>query len=173
MDKFAVDFNSLVPKIDRPKEYRLADVQDKIEKVAFDVVRFRDADDTEQLWKIEQREDGPVIVALYDENTGTLSAESSNEGWQAIPDKKAACVHLYYKGEPIVKLAAKDLSIPADEVNIAARWIPEQLVKDSDFRSHVLRMANDPSLSKKFPELNKTAKDLRIARIAEKIKAAS
>jgi hypothetical protein len=170
MEKFALDYNSLVTKIERPKEYRLADVKDRIERVAFDVVRFRDNEDTEQLWRIDERDDGPVIVALYEE--GEKTSESSEKKWEVLPDKKASCLHIYYKGDPIVKLATEDIGLPDAELEVIARWLPHRLEEDDRLRQLILDKSGDEELTRKYPELKGSAANLRTVKMAEQIRAA-
>jgi len=172
MEKFALDYNSLVTKIDRPKEYKLADVKDQIERVAFDVVRFRENEDTEQLWRIDERDDGPVIVALYEEGTPEMTSESSEKKWEALPDRKASCLHIYYKGDPIVRLAAGDIGLPDDELEVVARWLPNRLEEDDRLRQLILDKSGDENLTRKYPELKATAISLRTIKMAEQIRTA-
>ncbi len=120
-DKFTVNFDRLAETVTPQRAYRLKDVEHRIEKVAYDLVRFRENEDTDQLWKIEDGGDGPVIVALYGED-GSLPKVESKRDWDVIPDKTA--MHFYYKGEPLVSLSSAQLGIPESEFNIAGRWLP-------------------------------------------------
>ena len=156
-DKFTVDFDHLTQTLlPKKRAYRLADVEDRIERVAYDLVRFRDNADTEQLWKIEEGTDGPVIVALYDEEGKT--AEASPRNWDAIPDKKA--VHVFYKGEPLVSLSSQELGIPVEEFGIVRRWLPRKLEVDQDLQKALLsKVASNGRelIAQRFPELRKVA----------------
>jgi hypothetical protein len=152
MNKFAFDYNELNKKLNAPKAYRLSDVQDKIEKVAFDVVKFK-SDDLAGLWKIEDTADGPVIVALYDEN---VTKTASINDWKTISDKEAN-IHVFYKGEPINKFAASAYGIDASSVG----WIADKLKEDYKFRASFLKTltASDRELLlKKYPELGREDK---------------
>ena len=158
MDKFLVDFTKLDTKMNGPKVLKLADVQDKIQKVAFDVVRFRDNADTDQLWRIEDSNDGPVIVAMYDteqlaDEGKVAEASASSSGWDAIADS-ASSVNVFYKGEAIKRIAASDVGI--DDVSLLCRWLPEKLASDQGFRSALVsdmpKESRDFLLSK-YPEL--------------------
>ena len=63
MNKFAVDYNSLESELTpRPQYFRYDDVKDRLRKVAFDVVRFKDGDDISGLWQIQQTDEGEVIL---------------------------------------------------------------------------------------------------------------
>ena len=159
-DKFTVDFNRLTQTLLPKRAYRLADVENRIEKVAYDLVRFRDNQDTDQLWKIQDSVDGPVIVALYGDD-GSLSVVSEQEeknDWEAIPDKKA--MNIYYKGEPLVSLSSSDLGIPVDEFSVARRWMTKKLASDEQLQIALLAKAPRRSrklIAQRFPELTKVA----------------
>ena len=93
MDKFTVDFTNLDKKINGKKVYKLSDVNHIIRKVAFDVVRFTQNEDTEKLWKIEDSADGPVIVAMYDDDSEGLTVTASDKtftDWKVIADGDSA-----------------------------------------------------------------------------------
>jgi hypothetical protein len=158
-DKFTVDFDHLTQTLlPQKRAYRLADVEDRIERVAYDLVRFRDNADTDQLWKIEQGTDGdPVIVALYGEDGSLKTSESSTKkDWDAIPDKKA--VHIFYKGEALVSLSAQELGIPAEEFGLVRRWLPRKLETDSGLQKALLSKVASSGralIAQRFPELSK------------------
>ena len=161
-DKFTVDLDSVAKTLLPTKRaYRLSDVKDRIEKIAYsDLVRFRDNQDTDQLWKIQESPEGPVIIALYGDD-GSIKAESNTQpksDWEAIPDKKA--MHIFYKGEPLVTLSSLDMGIPVSEFDIARRWIPEKLASDVGLQKALLGKASLPVrklIAQRFPELTKVA----------------
>ena len=155
-DKFTIDFDSLAQRVLPKRAYRLADVENRIERVAYDLVRFRDNEDTDQLWKVQEGPEGPVIVALYGDD-GSLTTQSQKD-WEAVPDKTA--MHIYYKGEPIISLGANDLGIPAEEFGIARRWLPTKLAESEDLQKLLLGKATKPVrklIAQRFPELTKVA----------------
>jgi len=158
-DKFTVDFDRLAERVVPQQTHRLRDVEHRIERVAYDLVRFRENEDTDQLWKIEDGGDGPVIVALYGDDGSLLKTESSTKKvWEVIPDKTA--MHFYYKGEPLVSLSSEQLGIPEDEFNIAGRWIPQKLASDERFQTLLLNTVSRTSrvhIAQRFPELTKVA----------------
>jgi hypothetical protein len=157
VDRFSINFDELSKTVAKPQNtYRLADVGHKIEKVAYDLVRFRDNQDTDQLWKIEETSDGPVIVALYGDN-GQLTSESKTD-WDAVPHKQA--MHIFYKGEPLAVFSAVDLGIPASEFSVARRWLPKKLASDQGIQKAIfekLPNSNRVAIAKRFPELTKVA----------------
>ena len=154
MDKYSVDFTNLNKKINSPKSYKLADVQHLLVKVAFDVVRFRENEDTTQLWQIEDSVDGPVIVAMYDGIAEeSLTAEASVKDWDVIADGEAGA-NVFYKGEAIKRIAAADMGI--DDVHLLCRWLPDKLASDESLRSSLLKDMSTESrklLLSKYPEL--------------------
>lgn len=158
-DKFTINFGQLAEKVVPQQTYRLRDVEHRIEKVAYDLVRFRDNEDTDQLWKIEDSNDGPVIVALYGDDGSLLKTESNaKKMWEVIPDKKA--MHFYYKGEPLVSLSSEQLGIPENEFNIAGRWMPQKLASDEQLQTLLLNKINTAGrvhIAQRFPELTKVA----------------
>jgi hypothetical protein len=169
MDKYSVDFDSLATNLLRKKVYLLSEVENQIEKVAFDVVRFRDNKDTDLLWKVQEGPEGPVIVALYDDNTGSLMSKDSNsepqqkKDWEAVSDKKTASVHLFYKSEPVIRIQASEVGIPTEEIDILARWLPEKLQTNPELQTNILkRMAksNREIFVDKYPELRKAAANI-------------
>jgi hypothetical protein len=137
MDKFTVDLNNVASRQTRPKVYRLDDVADQIEKVAFDVVRFKEEDDSTKLWQIQDTPDGKVIVSLYDVNAEPMKTESE---WRAIPDKQAS-VHIFRNGEPVVRLAAEDLGVPEEEVSLLCQWLPKKLSESKELQRMILKRA--------------------------------
>jgi hypothetical protein len=158
-DKFTINFDHLAERVVPQQTYRLRDVEHRIERVAYDLVRFRENEDTDQLWKIEDGSDGPVIVALYGDDGSLLKTESSTKKvWEVIPDKTA--MHFYYKGEPLVSLSSEQLGIPESEFNIAGRWIPQKLASDERFQELLLNTVNRAGrvhIAQRFPELTKVA----------------
>ena len=161
MDKFSLDYGHLSDSLEESgrKQFRLDDVKDRIEKVAFNVVRFRDNSDIDDLWEVRETNDGPVIVALYDDD-----GRKADGDWSAVSDVKTASVHVYYKGDPLVRIAAKDLNIPADEVRMLARWLPDKLATDEGTQAFVLSYAGPQgleSIKSQYPELRKVAQASR------------
>jgi hypothetical protein len=154
-DKFTVDLDRLAQGMLPKRAYRLADVEHRIERVAYDLVRFRDNEDTDQLWKIQDSPDGPVIVALYGEDGGL---KESKGDWETIPDKNA--MHIYYKGEPLTSLSSEQLGIPVGEFNIARRWLPRKLASDESLQILLLEQiprSGRKLIAQRFPELTKVA----------------
>lgn len=141
------------------KMYRLADVQDKIEKVAFDVVRFRESDGLENLWVVEERDGEKVLVAMYEEDENPLSQKeataATNTDWAVIPDK-AGNINVFYKQEPITRLAVTQLGIAAEDVGLVSRYLPQKLATDRSMARSLLKTLDQSErtvLFSKHPEL--------------------
>lgn len=129
------DFSGLEDKVAQKKFYKLSDVQDRIEKVAFDVVRFKDSDSLEHLWQIQNTPDGDVIVAMYEEDDAQLESRGH---WKAMADKENS-INVFYKGEPIVRLAISSLGIPVEEAHSVCRYLPNTLASDSSMVKSLLK----------------------------------
>lgn len=153
MSKFAIDYSKLEGKVYK-KAYRLSDVQDKIEKVAFDIVKFKDGDDASNLWQIQSADDGEYIVALY-ENEKEMKTTAS-VGWEVAIVKSAGALQVSYKGDPIVQIASSKLGIPAAELDKVKEYLPAKLAENKKLVSALLKEVS-PSVKKsilnKYPEL--------------------
>lgn len=157
MDKFSLNYESLQSSISQPKMYKLADVKEKLEKVAFDVVRFMDgSEDIDKLWKIQQADDGnEFIVAMYNDE-GTLEASAEKNEWHAAMNKTASHITVFYKGEPLTKVAASAFDANPEEVSALCRHLPKKLATD---KSLTMALLNDLSeeersaLRERHPEL--------------------
>jgi len=151
MSKDTIDYSSLNNTFHK-KAFRLADVKNQLETVAFDIVRFKDGDKGAQLWQIQSADDGEYIVALYQSE----EEEKTASPWTASINKLAGELHVSYKGEPLVKVAASKLGIPANQLNQVSSYLPEKL---SSNKKLVLALLNQLPVSaknaalKKYPEL--------------------
>ncbi len=157
MSKTSLDYSSLENKLNtsNKKVYKLADVQHKIRKVAFDVVRFIDGSDIEGLWKVDKTPDGECIVALYDESEGLEKTASTLSEWKVLLSKQND-LHVFYKNEPIVRLASQDLGIPEEEINLVPTYLPEKLANNSKLVRGLLNQLSESErqeLYNKYPEL--------------------
>lgn len=151
------DIAAMDKNVNAKKFYRLADVKDKIEKVAFDVVRFKDSDDFSNLWVVENHNGEDVIVAMYDDEP--LESKSSTEkqaSWQALPDRTRSSVTVFYQGNPIRKIALKDMGYESDQAQLICRTLKQKLASDVSFRNKFMRdlpnqVRND--IFDRYPEL--------------------
>jgi hypothetical protein len=175
----SLDWEILEQTLNAPKVYKLAEVKHRIEKVAFDIVRFRDNDDTQQLWRIEDRDDGPVIVALYDESGALAEVKplKSESEWDTLVDKKTASIHLYRNEEPVMTVTAAQLRVPVEELDSMARWLPQKLA-DQSFVNQFVRFVKRNNRDEETPSLVAMASQIQqrskeaLASAAERIKKA-
>ena len=152
MSKFSVDFTGLEDKLLK-KSYRLADVKDQIEVVAFDIVRFKDSDKRADLWQVQSAEDGDYILTQY-ENAPENVKTASFTPWEVVPAQNG--LNFYYKGDPIVRLAASKLGIPVEEIPSAERYLPKSLATNKNLVAALLSELPETAKSavlNKYPEL--------------------
>jgi len=137
------------------KSFYLKDVKDKIEKVAFDIVKFTD-DDFDKLWQIQSSEDGDYIVALYnDEEEKKISNASLRNEWDVMISN-ANEINIIYKGEVLTKLAAKELGFNEKDLRLVKDYLPKKLSSNKNLVSKLLKDMSEPvrrSIQNRFPEL--------------------
>ena len=152
MPKISIDYSSLATQITK-KAYRLADVKDQLETVAFDIVRFKDGDKGAELWQVQNASDGDYIVALYDEEEAEKTAAST---WSVLVSKGGNDLQISYKGDPLVRLSAAKLGIPSSELHKAEQYLPERLATNQKLVKALLSELTDAArqeVSKRYPEL--------------------
>lgn len=146
------DYENIDKKMNAQKIIRLADVADKIERIAFDVVRFRDSEGLDKLWVIQDNDGEQVLVAMYDDDQSLEPKTAS--AWESIADTSG--VNVYYKGEPIKRLAMSSLGLSDEEAPSISRMLPAKLASDSDLTRSLLNGMSDTDrkvLFEKYPEL--------------------
>lgn len=151
MSNNKIDYNSLSNKIYK-KAYKLSDVKDRIEKVAFDVVRFKDGDNGANLWQIQSSDDGDYIVSMYEDD----SIEKKSSDWTVSLMKLAGCLSFHYKGDPIVKVACNKLGLNSDELSKVESVLPEKLASNKKLVAALLKELTTPvkeEVLRKYPEL--------------------
>ncbi|HUU88834.1 MAG TPA: hypothetical protein VMX17_13935 [Candidatus Glassbacteria bacterium] len=116
MDKYKINLDNLGKQISAPKMIKHADVKDRLKKVAFDVVVFRD--NPEKLWQIVDGDDGgQYIVAMYGDETPSISKSSAGEvenPWSVEVSCTKTSATIFYKDTPVsnvdlVKNAVSDV----------------------------------------------------------------
>lgn len=150
MSKFPVDYSHLEDKLFK-KAYRFSEVKDRLETVAFDVVRFKDGDEASKLWQVQTSDDGDYIVTLYEEPETVKEAK-----WEVVLSKTAKAINVFYKGDPIVKIAANRLGIPENELSSVERYLPARLSQNSKLVQALLSELPEPTKNavlNKYPEL--------------------
>lgn len=150
MQNFSIDYNELQDNLGKKKAYKLSTVKDRIVKIAFDIVRFQDADSLDKLWQIQNQDGEDYIVALYnmDDNDIKVStaADTSNaqNPWNVLIDKSGSTVNVFYHNTPLTKLSLSAFGIAAEESNLIKSYLPNKLASDDKFRnSFISSLIND------------------------------
>jgi len=154
MSKFSLDYQQLENTLLK-KAYPLDEVKERIERVAFDVVRFKDGDESSNLWQIQEADDGSYIVAIYEENP-VETTKTASLPWEVLVSTASKTLHFFYKGEAITKIAFSQLGIPSDEVGLAQRYLPRSLAENKNLVAALLSNLDHHSkaqLLAKYPEL--------------------
>ena len=157
MPKYSLDYSKLATQITK-KAYRLSDVKDQLETVAFDIVRFKDGDKGADLWQVQSADDGDYIVALYDDEAegSEKTATASSNPWDVFVSKDGKTLQVSYKGDPLVRFASSKLGIPPQEMRQAAEYLPEKLASNKKLVKALLSELNEVArleVSKRYPEL--------------------
>lgn len=151
--KSTLDYNQLENKIDK-KHYKLADVKDKLIKVAFDIVRFKDSDKAADLWQIQAGDDGEYIVALYQKDDDTVEKTANN--WSVYVNKFASSMEICYKGESLVSVASSKLGMTLEDLEKAKNYLPLKLAQNKDLVKVILNDLDKTTKNQvfnKYPEL--------------------
>jgi len=154
MANFSIDYDNLHKTINT-KTYRLDEVKHRLEKVAFDVVRFKDSNDIDELWQIQSADDGSYIVAKYNEDSAETKKASQDKTWDVLVSQ-AGYIHLYYCGTPLAKFAASDLGLSTEDLSTVKRFLPEKLATDKSFVKALLSTldgSTEQSILQSYPEI--------------------
>lgn len=151
LDKHGVDYNKLHDALFK-KAYRLSDVRDQLESVAFNIVRFKSDDNASRLWEVSSADDGDYIVSLYEEGE---DKKAEGNAWEVSLSKTAEALDIFYKGDPIIRIAASKLGIPSEELKSIPRYLPAKLAENKKLVQALLS------------ELPLTAKQLVLAKYPE------
>jgi hypothetical protein len=152
MLKYTIDYANLENSIYK-KAYRLDEVKDKIVKVAFDIVRFKDDDNRANLWQVQNSDDGDYIIAMYEPEEENEKVVNS---WNVKVNKSAGILQVSYKGDPIVSLASNKLGIPTNELSDVESYLPEKLASNKKLVKYLLNELNESvrnNVITKYPEL--------------------
>jgi hypothetical protein len=154
MANFSINYDDLHKTVSN-KTYRLDEVKHRLEKVAFDLVRFKDATDPDELWEIQSADDGQYIVARYTDAITETKKASKDKTWDVLVSQ-SGYIHLYYCGTPLVKFAASDLGLSNDDLSTVKRFLPEKLATDKAFVRALLSTLNESekqSVLQSHPEI--------------------
>lgn len=157
MDKFAVNYNTLEDTME-PKQqvFRLSEVKHRLTKVAFGVVKFTDDDDVSGLWEVQQTDDGEYIVAMYDESSVSDTPQSKTSSWKALSYADNNNIQIFYKDEPVAKVALASMGISAEDAPSVARYLPSSLDSNKTLVAGLLgglTAEERTALLVKYPEL--------------------
>lgn len=150
MSKFLLDYSKLENRLCK-RAYRLSDVKDQLETVAFDIVRFKDADKGADLWQVQSADDGEYIVALYQPDEEKIAVV-----WDVRLSKTAGELQISYKGDPLVRIAASRLGIPRAELGKVEEYLPTKLASNKKLVQALLRELPESTKKEvlnKYPEL--------------------
>lgn len=153
MPNFSVNYSNLNNVLNK-KTYKLSEVKDRLEKVAFDVVRFKDSDNGAELWQIQSSDDGDYIVSVYQEEEAINKLASYKSEWEVIPSK--GNLNFFYKGEPILKTAASSLGLNEEDSALLKDYLPKKLSENKKLVSLIFNQLDKNSKNKilqKYPEL--------------------
>jgi hypothetical protein len=148
--KNSIDYSGLANKIYK-KAYKLSDVKDQLETVAFDVVRFKDSDKSADLWQVQSADDGDYIVALYQ-----TEEEVKTALWEVSLNKTAGDLQISYKGDPLVRMSAGKLGIPYSEFYKVEEYLPSKLASNKRLVKALLNELPESAKKEvlsKYPEL--------------------
>lgn len=136
MEKFELDFNFLGKAVDPDKSrIPLKGNEDRIVKVALDMVRFKDGG-PEELWQIQSNDDGEFLVRTFDVSEEEV-IKSSN--WKVLLDKKEENITIAYQNVPIKRIACADYSINnIKEALLLRDTIYDRLNNDNKFVKHLI-----------------------------------
>lgn len=155
MSNFDIDYNSLsssVKYIDK-EVFKLSDVKSRIERFAFDIVKFKDGT-SDELWQIQNSDDGDYIVAKYEIDELKEASKEENK-WDVIINASQE-INVFYNKYPITKIAAAQLGILAEDLNTVKNFLPNKLATDKNFVKSFLNSLEETSKSsllKLYPEL--------------------
>jgi len=151
MLKFKVYYSGLENTIYK-KAYRLSDVKDQIERVAFDIVKFKDNDKGAELWQVQSADDGDYIVAIYNpEDEEKVASE-----WEVSVNKISCDLQVSYKGDPLMRVASTKIGIPRNELGKVEQYLPKKLADNKKLVKALLNELNESAKKEvlsKYPEL--------------------
>lgn len=150
MPKHILDYDAILTNSVNRQTYKLSEVKHRLEKVAFDIVRFKDSD-VDELWQVQSADDGDYIVAKYQDAPEDQTKTASAKTWDVVIADSA--INIFYKGHPVMKIAA---SSDADQLATIKRFLPNKLATDKTFVSALLNSISTTakaSLLRQYPEL--------------------
>lgn len=157
MPKISLDLSGVADTLDK-KRFKFSEVSHKFEKVAFDVYRLKTASDMSELWQIQNNDDGDYIVAVYNDEDEMVEkvakTASLNSPWSVV--SKNADLHIFYKNDHCVKLAASSLGFGEADTSLVVRYLPQKLAENKDLVKALMKGIDKGTLEQllvKYPEL--------------------
>lgn len=156
--KTDIDYNKLDNTLNK-NFYKLEDVKDRLIKICFDVVRFKDAD-PEELWQIQNSDDGDYIVARYEapsEKEELPAKTASSSPWDVSIDNNKH-LHIFYKNYQVAKLKASTLGLENTDLDAVKSFLPKKLASDQSLVNSLLNTLSTTEkfqLLRTFPEITK------------------
>jgi hypothetical protein len=158
MANVGFDFNVLKNLYDRNR-IKLSEVSHRIEKVAFDIVRFRDGDEAAKLWQVQSADDGDYIVALYSDPSESVEKTASAKepsSWAVEVSADHKYVDVFYKRDHVTKLSLASLGIPSEEAHLLPKYLPKKLAESKSFSTKLIKSAGkevQEYIVSQYPEL--------------------
>ena len=135
-----------------PKKIEFENNKHLFTKLAFDVFRLNSSP-VESLWELQECEDGKqYLVATYSEE----GPKEIVGDWNALTNKEASIVVLYYKDFPLHKFAATDFGFNKSDAHVFKQMIVNLANSDQAFVKKIIDLQPEDKkevLSKQFPEL--------------------
>jgi hypothetical protein len=119
------------------RAYKVSEVEDKIEKIAADIVKFKDDDNEAHLWEIQSSDDGDYIVALYD--TQEIEKKADYNPWKVVVDEKSKIIDVYYENDFVKRFASNELPIPESEFGFAKKYFAKSLATNKTLSSALIK----------------------------------
>lgn len=155
MSNFDIDYNGLsssVKYIDK-EIFKLSDVKHRIERFAFDIVKFKDGT-SDELWQVQNSDDGDYIVAKY-EIDEPKEASKEEVKWDVVVNA-AKEINIFYNNYPVVKVASDQLGVLDEDLDTVKNFLPNKLASDKNFAKSLINTLDETSKSsllKLYPEL--------------------
>ena len=132
-NQISIDLSKVAQVVNGQKIFRHAEVKDKLQKVAFDIVRFIDGSDIDGLWKIQKDDSGEYIVATYDQEKIEKEAQKKTASqWSTSIDRQDE-IHVFYGSQEVKKMSSASLNLPNSAARTIAKTLEEKLASDNSF----------------------------------------
>jgi hypothetical protein len=155
MVKHQINYESLDNVVNR-KTFKLSEVKDKLVKVAFDVYKMKNGD-PEELWQVQNSDDGDYIVARYNdevEKEVKVAVASVISPWEVSASESD--VSIFYKGYPISKISLASLGMKNEDADSITSFLPGKLASDKNLVKALVNDLNEKVKNKiiqMYPEL--------------------